>query len=151
MTDGRIVIDRRMVWAALLAVPLLLFVGVMLQRQGSVIIGGFFITLVLVAGIGALPALSPRLDVLWDDSGVSGPSQAWGPFILLGRSRIGWNEIAALGGTRTGYAYVAAADGRRVYWTESHKPYGLFFEALLARRPDLATLAPRVPAGLDRP
>ncbi len=132
-----------MVWAALLAVPLLLFVGVMAARQGSTIIGGVLVIGTIVCGIGTLPALSSRLDVEWDAAGLAGPSQVYGPFILFGRNRIGWDEIVELGGTGFNYAYVAAADGRRVHWTELHVPPGRLFAMLQRRRPDLLPAAIR--------
>ncbi|MFZ4687708.1 MAG: hypothetical protein ACOYLS_00585 [Polymorphobacter sp.] len=127
-----------MVWAALAAVPLLVFVGVMAMRQGSVIIGAAVAVLGVVGCIGVLPGLSARMNVEWNDAGVSGPSQAWGPFFGLGRATIGWDEITVFAGTWSGYAFVATADGRRVYWTEQHSGFDRMFRALLRRRPDLA-------------
>lgn len=143
MQGGRIKIDRRQVWLALLMVPLLLFVGVMAMRQGSLLIGGALVAGTLVCGLGTLPALSSRLDVAWDERGLAGPSEAIGPFILFGRATLTWAEIAGLGGTWCGYAFVEAADGRRIYWTELHRPAGRLFAALCRRRPDLVPPALR--------
>lgn len=137
MTMARIVIDRRMVWAALLSVPLLAFVGVMATRQGSGWIGVPVLLLAVFGGIGVLPGLSARLDLEWDDGGVAGPCQVWGPYIGLKRARIGWDEMVAIGGTGAGYAWLGAGDGRRVYWTEQHRGHERFARAIRQRRPDL--------------
>ncbi len=134
---GRSTIDRRMVWAALAAVPLLVFVGVMAAREGSRIVGGLVLALAVFGGVGVLPGLSSRLDLTWDEGGVTGPSQAWGPYIGLGRRRLDWDEIAGIGGTWADYAFVASADGRRIYWTEMHRGHAGFMRALRRRRPDL--------------
>jgi hypothetical protein len=134
---GSIAVDRRMLWAALAAVPFLMFVGVMAMRQGATIIGGAVFVLAVVGFFGIAPAFSPKLIVEWDDDGIAGPSQVWGLFFGLGRARIGWDEIAALGGTAVGYAYVAAAAGRRIYWTEQYVGFDRLFRTLQRRRPDL--------------
>jgi hypothetical protein len=137
MKADRIAVDKRMLWAALLSVPFLLFVGVMAMRQGSMIVGGAVFVLAVVGFVGIAPALSEKLVVEWDDAGIRGPSQVWGPFFGLGRATIGWDEIRLLGATGVGYAYVAAADGRRVYWTEQYAGYDRLFRALQRRRPDV--------------
>jgi hypothetical protein len=137
MKTDRIAVDKRMLWAALVSVPFLMFVGVMAMRQGSTIVGGAVFLLAVVGFVGIVPALSPKLVVEWDDAGISGPSQVWGPFFGLGRATIGWDEIRLLGATGVGYAYVAAADGRRVYWTEQYLGYERLFRALQRRRPDV--------------
>jgi hypothetical protein len=134
---GRSTIDRRLIWAALAAVPLLAFVGVMAAREGSIIIGGLVLALAFFGGIGVLPGLSSRLDLVWSANGVTGPSTAWGPYIGLGRGRLGWDEITGIGGTWADYAFICGADGRRIYWTEMHRGHAEFIDALKFRRPDL--------------
>ncbi|KPF79311.1 hypothetical protein IP88_02080 [alpha proteobacterium AAP81b] len=134
---GRSTIDRRMVWAALAAVPLLIFVGAMAACEGSLVVGGLVLALAVFGAFGVLPGLSSRLDLVWDDDGVAGPSQAWGPYMGLGRRRLGWDEIVAIGGTWADYAFVSDSDGRCIYWTELHRGHQRFFGALRRRRPDL--------------
>jgi hypothetical protein len=139
MKADRIAVDKRMLWAALLSVPFLLFVGVMAMLQGSTIVGGAVFVLAVVGFVGVAPALSEKLVVEWDDAGIRGPAQVWGPFFGLGRAAIGWDEIVQLGATGVGYAYVAASDGRRVYWTDQYAGYERLFRALQRRRPDVMT------------
>lgn len=148
MRSGTIRIDRRMVWLALVMVPFLVFVGIMAMRQGSTIIGAVVAGGAVVCGIGCLPALSSRLDLAWDTDGISGCAQAFGPFLGLHRTRIGWDEMVVLGRTGAGYGYVASADGRRVLWTEMHQGYERLFAAIARRRPDLVNPAMR-PADPD--
>lgn len=137
MQRGSIAVDKRMLWAALAAVPFLMFVGVMAMREGSTLVGGAVFLLAVVGSVGIAPAFSSKLVVEWDDDAIAGPSQVWGPFFGFGRARIGWDEIVELGGTAVGYAYVASEDGRRIFWTEQYIGFDRLFRALQRRRPDL--------------
>jgi hypothetical protein len=137
MKADRIAVDKRMLWAALVSVPLLVFVGVMAMRQGATLVGGAVVLLAIVGFVGIAPAFSEKLVVEWNDAGISGPSQVWGPFFGLGRATIGWDDIRQLGATGVGYAFVAATDGRRVYWSDQYAGYDRLFRALQRRRPDL--------------
>ncbi len=141
MRGGTIRIDRRIVWLALAMVPLLVFVGIMAMRQGSVTIGAAVAIGAVVCGLGCLPTLSSRLDLAWDTAGISGCAQACGPFFGLRRGRIGWDAMVVLGRTGAGYGYVASADGRRVLWTDMHQGQERLFAAISRRRPDLITPA----------
>ena len=51
--------------------------------------------------------------VNWDEAGVSGPQQVWGPLFGLGRATIGWDEIQLLGATGVGYDRLFRALQRR--------------------------------------
>lgn len=89
-----------------------------------------------VAGFMA-PSLTSVHKVTWDEQGIEGPSNLFGPTLGLRRTRILWDDIARTGTTITSYWFVQSGDGRRVYWSFLYKGHGVLTAYLRARRPDL--------------
>jgi hypothetical protein len=115
MAEGRIKLHRGMLAGAALAVPLLLFVGVMAVREGSVIVGGLLLLGTLISAVGIVPGFSAALDLVWTETGVAGPCRVWGPFFGFARAQMDWLAIRRVDGTAAGYGFMEDAAGVRIY------------------------------------
>jgi hypothetical protein len=107
-----------------------LFLGAGLRGVGLAVLG------LCVAGFMS-PSLTSVHKVTWEEEGIEGPSNLFGPTLGLRRTKIGWGDIARAGTTITGYWFVESSDGRRVYWSYLYKGHGVLAAYLHAKRPDL--------------
>jgi hypothetical protein len=107
-----------------------------LYGNGGAAAAGMAVLGVAVAGFMA-PSVTSIHAVYWNEDGIEGPANLFGPTLGRSRTQIAWHEIVETGKTITGYRFVEASDGRRVYWSYLYKGYGALVTALQSHCPSV--------------
>lgn len=72
------------------------------------------------------PSLTPAHDIVWDETGIEGPTGRFFPGLPPERLRINWDDVVKTGELWTNYKYIQSQTGARIlwgYWFEGEKQF----------------------------